>query len=1015
MKQLLFCLALFCCCQNSLAQGRFVSVFTDESEIALDSLGDDAFLKGNYKLAITYTETLLAKIEVRSGTQDSSYGFFINYLGFLNMYAGNHSIAEKLLLQGERIYTNIYGKEHEEVANALSGLGRVYKRMGHYTKAEEKLLEVKAINAKLYSKDDRRNLVTLGSLASLYYYMGRYEEAEEQYLENKKRIAKTLGVTHKEYGTVLGNLAALYYVNRRHEEAENLFLEALNVIDKVYGKKHPRYASQLMNLAALCFSMERYEEGEKFYLEAQGIRAETLGVEHPTYANGLNMLASSYRDRGRYEEAIVIFSRIRILVKKRLGVNSPAYAKILFDFSNTYYEMGRYQDALLLQLESLEITEHILGVRHDDYINCFNVLAMTYLKLNNTSKARECLSKGLQAVSGLNISMIITEEWKDSLATANYSSIVHIRQALRNLRRINLLLEKEQAPEVETRQLILTKLAHQLFERTRKLHTSSASKLRTLNSGDGWTSKGLYLLDRAGQVEEAFDLAEASKSVLLLEATKSEKAYRLGNLPDSLMLEENALLKERDQLQANIIKKRPQVERDSLRVLLNTINQNIHSFVNNLKQDYPSYVDLKYNNDNATLSEIQALLKPKTALLEYVITDSILYLFYMDKNKYKMLNQPINRSTLKTKISQLHGALSNYELLTTNKEKSYEAYVRPAHWFYEKLIAPIMEGASGIDHLIIVPDGELGHLPFETFLLQAANQGKPDYTKLDYLVKHFKISYNYSATLWKEDKQREKPINNGQVLAMAGNYDLELDNLKKGLRLSNYYRNRAGLQPLEAAQREVRVLSQEFQGYFGFDEGASERLFKEKAADYAVIHLAMHGSLDYKHPILSSLIFTEDGDSVENSLLQAYEISSLKLNADLVVLSACETGFGTFEKGNGIASLARSFMYAGASSMVVTLWQVNDYVTAEIMKDLYSNLSDGMTKSEALQQAKLNFMQGASDIGQHPAFWSPFVLIGNDAPIQLLRKSHGLFWGMVLAGLFALGSLGFVFWRKRNV
>jgi len=249
---------------------------------------------------------------------------------------------------------------------------------------------------------------------------------------------------------------------------------------------------------------------------------------------------------------------------------------------------------------------------------------------------------------------------------------------------------------------------------------------------------------------------------------------------------------------------------------------------------------------------------------------------------------------------------------------------------------------------------------------------------------------------------------------MAGNYDLHLDSLKKHFRLSNYYRNRDGLKSLDAAQREVRILSEEFQGYFGFDTGASERLFKEKAGNYAVIHLAMHGSLDYKHPILSSLIFTEDGDSLENSLLQAYEISNLKLNADLVVLSACETGFGTCENGNGIASLARSFMYAGASSMVVSLWSVNDYVTAQIMKELYSNLSDGMTKSEALQQAKLSFMQTASGIGQHPAFWSPFVLIGNDEPIQIIRKSHPVFWGLVLTGFLVFVIGGFLFFKKRK-
>jgi CHAT domain-containing protein len=1000
--------------QSSFAQKRFPSFFTDEEEIALDSLADKAYRRGDYKKAITYGEALLKKIDLRSGREGKYYGYFTNYLGFMNMYIGNYSIAEKLLLQAKRIYTNLYGEEHSDVVSALGGLAKLYQTIGQYKKSEKVLLKVKKINAKLVGTEHQGYAVTLASLGGLYFYTGRYEEAEVLYLETKRIHVKIFGSVHEECSNILANLANLYSTTYRYEEAESLYLEALSIDEKTCGKKHPWYALKLNNLAFLYFKMERYEEGERVCLEAQRIRKEVLGVEHHHYANGLNVLATAYRDQGRYEEAVELFLEARTLLKKIFGVNHPKYARVLFDFSNTYFEMGRYEEALLLQLESLQITERKLGVQHGRYAACWNALGQTYLSLNNIPKARECLGKGLKVASNLDISLLITEEWKDSLATADYFSVNHIEETLNNLNYLYLLLEKQQDTDIETQKLILSNLAHSLFEKIRKLHINSNSKLRMLGRGETWTSRGLYLLGQTGQVEEAFDLAEASKSVLLLEATKSEKAYRLGNLPDSLILKEKDLFKERDQLEANIIKKRPKVEQDSLRVLLNIVHQNIRSFVGELEGKYPSYVQLKYKNETAKLTEIQALLEPKTALLEYVITDSVLYLFYMDRNKYKMLDQPILRGTLKTKINELYNALSDYELLINDKEQSYEAYTRPAHWFYKKLIAPIAADAVGIEHLIIVPAGELAYLPFETFLEKRANEEQPDYRNLDYLVKKYKISYNYSATLWKENKQRKKPINNGQMLAMAGNYALHLDSLKRHFRLSNYYRNRDGLKPLDAAQREVRVLSEEFQGYFGFDKNASEGLFKEKAGDYAVIHLAMHGCLDSKHPILSSLIFTEDGDSLENSLLQAYEISNLKLKADLVVLSACETGFGTFEKGNGIASLARSFMYAGASSMVVTLWPVNDYVTAEIMKDLYSNLSNGMTKSEALQRAKLNFMETASGIGQHPAFWSPFVLIGNDEPIQIIRKSHPILWGIGLIGGLGLVLGSFLFWRQKR-
>jgi len=219
---------------------------------------------------------------------------------------------------------------------------------------------------------------------------------------------------------------------------------------------------------------------------------------------------------------------------------------------------------------------------------------------------------------------------------------------------------------------------------------------------------------------------------------------------------------------------------------------------------------------------------------------------------------------------------------------------------------------------------------------------------------------------------------------------------------------------LTAARKEVELLSENVSGLFVFDTLASERFFKEKASTYAVIHLAMHGILNKQEPMLSSLAFTEDNDSLENNFLQAYEISKMELNADLVVLSACETGFGKFERGNGIASLARAFMYAGAPAMIVSLWQVNDYTTSVIMEIFYYNLAKGMHKDEALRQAKMQFIESSEGITAHPAFWSPFVLIGNDSPTSISRKGAFLPWAIGVGILLILLSTLILRRRKQK-
>ncbi len=222
---------------------------------------------------------------------------------------------------------------------------------------------------------------------------------------------------------------------------------------------------------------------------------------------------------------------------------------------------------------------------------------------------------------------------------------------------------------------------------------------------------------------------------------------------------------------------------------------------------------------------------------------------------------------------------------------------------------------------------------------------------------------------------------------MAARYDENLDdNILRG-RIPTTRQTREVLQPLPAARKEVEALEALYKGCFALDSLASERLFYERVKEYGIIHLGMHGLLDENRPILSSLALTENGDSLYDNFLQAHEISKMELNSDLVVLSACETGYGRFETGNGIASLARAFMYAGVPSLVVSLWQVNDMSTSIIMQNFYKHLAHGKTKSAALRQAKLDYLTQADGLAAHPAFWSPFILIGDDDTPVKIRKT----------------------------
>jgi CHAT domain-containing protein len=152
--------------------------------------------------------------------------------------------------------------------------------------------------------------------------------------------------------------------------------------------------------------------------------------------------------------------------------------------------------------------------------------------------------------------------------------------------------------------------------------------------------------------------------------------------------------------------------------------------------------------------------------------------------------------------------------------------------------------------------------------------------------------------------------------------------------------------------------------------------------------------------ILTFLVYTA------LNFLQAYE----KLNADLVVLSAFETGYGDFEQGEGIVSLARSFMYAGTPALVVSLWSVNDMSTSIIMQSFYQNIAAGMPKDKALRQAKLDYIQRAGGNAAHPAFWSPFIQLGDTKAIPLQKKGSWLYW--IIGTLCFLVIAGILWFRK---
>jgi CHAT domain-containing protein len=180
------------------------------------------------------------------------------------------------------------------------------------------------------------------------------------------------------------------------------------------------------------------------------------------------------------------------------------------------------------------------------------------------------------------------------------------------------------------------------------------------------------------------------------------------------------------------------------------------------------------------------------------------------------------------------------------------------------------------------------------------------------------------------------------------------------------------------------------------NEQATVAKFKEIAGNYKILHIATHGIVDNQNPVHSRLLFSPVTMQTDGADLQYNDLFNLQLNADLAVLSACNTGYGRNSEGEGIIALSRGFLYSGVPSLVISLWKVEDESTAAIMKSFYKYLKDGFSKDESLRKAKLDYLKKSDKLSASPYYWSGFVNIGNKDPLHLSNPSLNYLWLLLI-------------------
>jgi CHAT domain-containing protein len=398
------------------------------------------------------------------------------------------------------------------------------------------------------------------------------------------------------------------------------------------------------------------------------------------------------------------------------------------------------------------------------------------------------------------------------------------------------------------------------------------------------------------------------------------------------------------------------------------------------------------NPKHATVTDLQAAIGPQTAVLKYWLGENSSVLFAITHNQFRIFTLP-DAHTLGREASDLR------RLMISQPQRTARAgLAMHASSLYEKLAQPAASVIRGKSDLVIIPDGILHYLPFE--VLSASGPPGTESLSPRNLVEGHSIRYAPSGgvllALNEVDRTRSAPLQ-GLLAYGDATYMREPDDRHPAVRSPSLGGSRWSLRPLPDSLREVegiRAFHEKTGAVVRQGSGATEESLKTDPllGEYRYLHFAVHGLLDEQRPRLSGIALslpTSPESVSEDGILHAYEVFHLKMRADVVVLSACETALGAAVTGEGLIGLTQAFLYAGASSVVASLWKVDDRATAEFMIRFHRHLARA-APSAALRLAKLEMI--GSGIWADPHYWAAFTLTGYSRPAPLepvLRNTRG--------------------------
>lgn len=984
----------------------------------------------------------VARAQLIRPDQDLLLAEALNLQGSIALQQNQWEAAENDYREALGIRETYLGFYHEKVADSHNNLGAVSYLLQDYEQALLHHQQALTIRLDILESPHPDLGSTYNNLAACYYDLGEIETALEYNQMALEQRRGSFDEQHPGVADSYNNLGNCYFDLYLLDQAIAAHQKALAIRSAL--SLPAAQASSHNNLGNCWLESGDFESAVQAFSKAAEGYEQAYGPNHPAIAEVAINQGNAYQEIGDFSNALRRFQLARLILEDQFGPGRPNRIPALLGQANALWKLDKDTSAIpILQLAIRQIQMQ-LGADHPLLPDAYNNLGNAFFRQQDYSQARanyQLALKGFRAKPGktrqwasalFNIGNTFQAQQQFSSAQNYYqqaldllsdpytfSDLYYKLQAARasafaktgRLDRARSILEA-QIRQIEQEDVIpqttwldiYVQLADLYRQEGRldnlrealQLYQEAINQLdhlltfnRSRQSKRDIRLAYFFLYENAIQIalkladhfpEEnypaiAFSLSEKSKALLIREASNQSEAQHFLELPDSLVKKERELKQQIAEYGQLLYEQADQLDSLTLRttnLAILRLRETYNALTVQLERDYPDYFQMKYRNTPTPTAEIYDQLAEDQAIVSYLVGDSTLFAFVIYQKAIKVFH--LERNDLERKTIQLWDAISNFTQAQAAEDYQIYAqqYANNAYQLYQQLIAPIKAKVSLPEGLTIIPDGVLCYLPFDLLVSQPIDSTVLyRFDRYPYLIQDYRFSYAFSVDQWYKMQARKDGDSKVRWASFA----------------PAFYQEKSSFEPLYFNEEEVKNIGRMLPGdriYVG--TAANIRALTQQSSKSSILHLATHGLANARASDFAFLAFTAK-DSTDQ-LLYTQNLYAMDMHrVALVVLSACETGLGEAIPGEGVMSLAHAFRYAGAKSIITTLWSIDDKKTASIMQAFYQELKKGKKKDEALRQARLQYLDQHNGEYAHPFFWGAFIPMGDMQVITFKKDS----------------------------